>query len=268
MDYKINLEIFEGPLDLLLHLIKKEEVDICDIPIARILDQYMEYMRILDLLDINVAGEFLVMASTLMYIKSKLLLPPDPDQEEDEDDPRDFLVQQLIEYKKFKEIAGYLEEQEDQQANVFFRGTDDRIHLGDKEVVFKVGLFDLMGAFQEALKRPFEEKIHEIEEDEITMEECLADIVEILKVQDELSFNSLFANIRSRIHLLATFLAVLELIKIKEIIVFQKEQFGEILMRKILASDMVVVDSDDDESSDDLEKKLVELQETKELVLS
>lgn len=241
MDYNFNLETFEGPLDLLLHLIKKEEVDICDIPIARILDQYMEYMRLLELMDINVAGEFLVMASTLMYIKSKLLLPPDPSEEEEED-PREDLMQQLIEYKKFKEVAGYLEEQEESQSNVFYRGTDDRMQLGDKEIVYKVGLFDLMGAFQEVLARPIEEVIREVVQEEVTMEDCLADIVEMLKVQDELVFAKIFANIRSRIHLIATFLAVLELIKIKEVIVFQKEQFGEIIVRKISLEDELVLE--------------------------
>ena len=123
-DYKIQLEVFEGPLDLLLYLIRKEEVDIYDIPIERITTQYMEYLNVMRMLDLNIAGEFIVMAATLMMIKSRMLLPVEdrPELEDEEQDPRWDLVRQLVEYKKFKEAASFLEEREEEQGNAFMRG--------------------------------------------------------------------------------------------------------------------------------------------------
>ncbi len=241
MDYKVSLENFEGPLDLLLHLIKKEEVDIYDIPIANILVQYMDYVHLMELLDINVAGEFLVMASTLMLIKSKMLLPPDPNEEEQED-PLDNLVQQLLEYKKFKEASHYLHKCEENQKNIFYRGHKDEMILGDKEVVYKVGLFDLMHAFHDVLERQNEVVMQEIIQEEVTVEECLADLIEMFKVKEECLFSDLFQEIRSRIHLVCMFLAVLELTRQKEIEAFQKETFGSIFVKKSTFQSNVVTE--------------------------
>jgi len=151
MSYKVKLEVFEGPLDLLLYLIKKEEIDICDIPIARITDQYLEYLNLMQLLDLKLAGEFLVVAATLMQIKSKLLLPPEerPLEEEEELDPREELVRRLLEYKKFKEAAGRLEELEQEQAQVFRRRVSpEGVDLPQaEEEYFETSIFDLISAF-------------------------------------------------------------------------------------------------------------------------
>jgi segregation and condensation protein A len=231
MAYKVNLETFKGPLDLLVHLIKKEEVDIYNIPIARVLDQYMDYVRVLEMMDMDLSGDFLVMASTLMFIKSKMLLPLNPSEEEEED-PRDKLVQQLLEYKTFKEIALMLEEKEAHQKNVFDRGGDDRGLLGDKEIICKVGIFDLMGAFQEVFQRKEEDLVYKIIQEEIEVEACIANILEVMKREEEVDFLSLFDNIHSRIYLITMFLALLELIRLREIIVLQLESFAPITLKK------------------------------------
>lgn len=157
MTYKVKLDVFEGPLDLLLYLIQKEEVDIYDIPISKITDQYLEYLELMQLLDLNIAGEFLVMAATLMHIKSKLLLPPDETEEIDrqEEDPRAELVKRLLEYKKFKEAASELSERESTQKHFFARvgsgvKTDELPPPEDK--FFEASLFDLITAFTKVLK--------------------------------------------------------------------------------------------------------------------
>ena len=232
MNYKVSLESFEGPLDLLLHLIKKEEVDIYDIPIAHILDQYMDYIRLMELLDMNVAGEFLVMASTLMLIKSKMLLPPDPFAEEEEEDPREKLVQQLLEYQRFKEVTEFFQECEDSQKKVFYRGHRDEALLGDKEVFCTIGLFDLLNAFKNVLENQVEPFVHEIIKEEVTVEDCVADMIEAFKVKAEYSMKELFKDIRSKIHLICSFLATLEMIKQKEIEVFKTNLNEEFFFKK------------------------------------
>src|SRR5437773_7763124 len=157
-DYKVKLEVFEGPLDLLLYLIKKEEVDIYDIPIERITNQYMEYLTLMKLLNLEVAGEFLVMAATLMYIKSRMLLPVDQqvtDSEAEEgEDPRWELIRQLVEYKKFKDAALQLAQREEEQAKIFPRRAGDAAIEADAEVpLAEVSIFDLINAFNEVLKK-------------------------------------------------------------------------------------------------------------------
>src|SRR3990167_9337508 len=156
MTYKVKLEVFEGPLDLLLYLIKKEEVDIYDIPISRITKEYLEYLELMQLLDLNIAGEFIVMAATLMHIKSKILLPKDPTQEEEaeEADPRAELVRRLLEYKKFKEAAGELSHMASKQKGVFGRITAESPVAPDPEEAefFEASLFDLITAFTKVMK--------------------------------------------------------------------------------------------------------------------
>lgn len=237
-DYKVKLEVFEGPLDLLLYLIKKEEVDIYDIPIERITNQYMEYLSLMQLLNLDVAGEFLVMAATLMYIKSRMLLPADQqvtDTEADEgEDPRWELIRQLIEYKKFKETALQLGQREAEQANVFARAGDSGLALDLKKVpLAEVSLFDLIAAFHEVLKRASaREDFREIYEERFTVSDKIEEILYTMRDRLEIRFAELFPENASRTEVIVTFLALLELIRLKRLRVRQTEAFGEIYVLK------------------------------------
>ena len=227
--YKVKLDLFEGPLDLLLYLIKKNEVNVYDIPVSRILDQYLEYIRLMKLLDLNVAGEFIVMAATLIQIKSKMLLPAEehPEDEFDqEEDPREELVKKLLEYKKFKEAALHLRSQEEYRREHFVRAQKEIVQEGD--VYFEANLFDLISAFTKALKDVPKELFLEVIKDEFTVEQKVHDILHILVQKPTLSISDLFNSAKSKLEIIATFLAILELIRLKEIVIVQKEIFGEI----------------------------------------
>jgi segregation and condensation protein A len=240
-DYKVKLEVFEGPLDLLLYLIKKEEVDIYDIPIERITNQYMEYLSLMKLLNLEVAGEFLVMAATLMYIKSRLLLPADqqiadPEAEEGED-PRWELIRQLVEYKKFKDAAAQLARREDEQSKIFPRRVGDDVGMElDKEIpLAEVSIFDLINAFQVVLKKAGErEEFREIIEERFTVSDKIEEILYTLRDRTELRFGELFEKASSRAEAVVTFLALLELIRLKRLKVRQPEAFGEIQVLKVI----------------------------------
>lgn len=237
-DYKVSLEVFEGPLDLLLYLIKKEEVDIYNIPIERITTQYMEYLNLMQMLDLNIAGEFIVMAATLMMIKSRMLLPveerPELAPEEDEGDPRWDLVRQLVEYKKFKDAAQYLGQREDRQSDVFGR-EGDLVKLGPAPDVAlqDVSLFDLIGAFNEALKRADREDMREIFSERYTVGEKIDALMVELRENPRMSLHAVFAGMRSRHEIVVTFLAMLELIRLKHIVALQDNQFGEIVIERL-----------------------------------
>lgn len=233
-DYKVQLDVFEGPLDLLLYLIKKDEVDIYDIPIGRITDQYMEYMKLMQVLDLNIAGDFLVMSATLMLIKSRMLLPVEERkalEEEDEEDPRWDLVRQLVEYKKFKDAADHLEELEVHMENVFARESE-HVDLGSSPDVDlrDASIFDLISALNDALGRVQEENLQEIFAEEHTVPQKVTYIVESLKVTNHLCITDLFSGMHSRQEIVCTFLAVLELIKLNRIAAVQDGQFGEIVV--------------------------------------
>jgi len=231
-DYKVALDVFEGPLDLLLYLIRREEVDICDIPIVKITDQYLQYLDLMRMLDLDIASEFLVMAATLLHIKSRMLLPPEerPVEEEleEEDDPRMALVKQLLEYKKFKETAGYLAERETEQQAVFARYVD-RTFLPEPtdSPLTDVSIFDLISAFSDVLKRVTGEP-REIAEEIYTVTDKIAAIMELLKVRSALKFSELFKNVIIRTEVVVTFLALLELIRLKKIQARQPRPFAEI----------------------------------------
>ncbi len=232
MSYKIKLEIFEGPLDLLLYLIKKNQLNICDIPIAQITEQYAEYLEFMQLLDLNIAGEFLVMAATLMHIKSKMLLPPDENQSEEaeEEDPRAELVKKLLEYKKFKEAAGYLEQRETKQRDIFKRLNISPNIEGETEVFFETNLFELISAFSKALTDVPRDIFCEIIKDEFTVDDKIHDILHALVKEKRFSLNKLFEESKNKYEIIAYFLAVLELIRQKEVIVAQKGLFGQIFV--------------------------------------
>ncbi len=228
MSYKVKLEVFEGPLDLLLYLIKKNEIDIYDIPIAAITEQYLEYLELMRMLDLNIAGEFLVIAATLIHIKSKMLLPPDEKEllPEEEEDPREELVRRLVEYKKFKEVAGILQDLESQRKKMFTRDIPFEVEPG--EVFFEASLFDLITAFTRVLKDVPKEMFQEIIKDEFTVERSMHDLLHMLVKTPVMSLFDLFKNAKNKPEIIATFLAVLELIRLKEIIVVQKQNFSDI----------------------------------------
>ncbi len=233
MSYKIKLDIFEGPLDLLLFLIKKDDIDIYDIPITEVTEQYMEYIEMMKLLDLDIVGDFLVMAATLIQIKSKMLLPADPSEEEAEElDPRDELVKRLLEYKQFKEIAEDLKEKESSRQDLFARAVDEekaKELIDDaKEVYYEVSLFDLISAFTQALRRTPEEVIYELTQEEFTVEKKVHDILHLLVSQDRVILGDLFTRAKSKLEMIVTFMAVLELIRLKEVLVAQRKTFDDI----------------------------------------
>ena len=234
-EYKVKLEVFEGPLDLLLYLIKKDEVDIYDISIERITQQYLEFMEAFKVLDLEVAGEFVVMAANLIYIKSRALLPAHvqpPEEEADEADPRWDLIRQLVEYKKFKDAAAKLSHRELDQSNLFSRLPDDpsaavERPLGD------VSVFDLITAFNNVLKRisSESENLREIFEENYTVSDKIDLIMKMMSSGVPLKFMELFTQAASRTEIVVTFLAMLELIRLKQMKAFQSEPFGEIELR-------------------------------------
>jgi len=228
MSYKVKLDVFEGPLDLLLYLIKKNEIDIYDIPIAVITEQYLEYLELMRMLDLNIAGEFLVIAATLIHIKSKMLLPPDEKElfPEEEEDPREELVRRLVEYKKFKEVAGILQDLEGQRKKMFTRDIPFEVEPG--EVFFEASLFDLITAFTRVLKDVPKDIFQEIIKDEFTVEQKVHDLLHRLVTTPAISLFELFKNSKNKTEIIATFLAVLELIRLKEIIVVQNQNFSDI----------------------------------------
>ncbi len=232
INYKLKLDIFEGPLDLLLYLIKKDDIDVSDIPIVDVTEQYMEYIEMMRMLDLDVVGDFLVMAATLMQIKSKMLLPPDPMEEEEESDPRDELTRRLHEYKKFKEIAGTLQDRESERQNLFSRAIDPeeqaKLRTDAREVFFEVNLFDLINAFSEALKKVPEEIYHEIVKEEFTIEQKIHDILHSLIEKSSIMLTDLFVAAKSKVEVIVSFLAILELIRLKEIKAIQKRLFSDI----------------------------------------
>ena len=232
MTYRVKLEVFEGPLDLLLHLIKKEEVDIYDIPVARITDEYLQYLSLLETMNLDVAGEYLVMAATLTHIKSRMLLPPSEDEtEEPDEDPRADLVHQLVEYQRYREAAVALGERAVLTRDVFRRDPaapdNDR---GEGIRLRDVTLGDLLEAFREVMERALRESFHEIVHEEISVDECLQLIVRRMEMDGPLRFRDLFAGAPSRRRLVATFLALLELVKQQAIHARQEEDGAEILL--------------------------------------
>ncbi len=232
MTYKVKLNFFEGPLDLLLFLIKKERIDIYDIPIARITEQYLAYLELMKLLDLSIAGEFLVMAATLMHIKSKMLLPPEEGQEEEElEDPREELVRKLLEYKKFKEASARLQEMRDETKGIFLRkgsGEKEKFFAGEEEGYFEASLFDLISAFRKVLKNIPKEKFHAVIKNKFSVSDKIHYIYHMLAGKPSISFLELFRAAASKDEIIATFLAILELMKLREIIAAQKTFFGEI----------------------------------------
>jgi segregation and condensation protein A len=232
MSYKVKLELFEGPLDLLLYLVKKDHLNIYDIPVADITEQYMRYIELMQLLDLNIAGEFLVMAATLLQIKSKMLLPVDEtqQQQEEEEDPRSELIKRLLEYEKFKEIAENLRQRESAQQEVFKRPkAEGEINVPeDTGEYFEASIFDLINAFSKALEDVPRNVFYEVIKDEFTVEEKVHHILHLLLVESSMKLSQLFGRAKHKIEVIVTFLAILELIRMKEVVARQKGLFDEI----------------------------------------
>ena len=228
-DLKILLGEFEGPLDLLLHLIRHEQVSIYDIPVARITDEYLRYLRVMQEMDIAVAGDFLVMAATLIELKTRMLLPRDPSAvQEEEDDPRSDLVNQLLEYQKYKAAAQMLWSRATVEQAVFKRA---ELETDKNNPEVAVGLFDLLKVFQDILARHKEEVLLEIEREEVSMAEMLERLRNMVMSSGELNLRLFFERARSRRELVLAFLSVLELVRTTEVKLFQRETFGDIIAR-------------------------------------
>jgi len=226
--YTVRLEVFEGPLDLLLHLIRRNQVDIYDIPIATITDQYLDYLSLMKALNLDVAGEFLLMAATLLHIKSKMLLPSSPEEEEEEEgDPRAELVNRLLEYEKYKEAASQLHERDVLERDTFVPGK--QAEESEEGELVEVGVFELIEALRDVFNRYSPETAYDITLDRITIEERIAQVLEAVKAEGKgLLFSSLFSGASSRDDIIITFLALLELIKMRMIKVYQRVPFGPI----------------------------------------
>jgi segregation and condensation protein A len=232
-EYKVQFEVFEGPLDLLLYLVRKEEVDIYEVNLTQIASQFVEYVTLMRELDLDVAGEFLVMASTLMLIKSRELLPVEQqaqtDGDEDEEDPRWELIRQLVEYKKFKDAAAHLQGREFEQEQVYPR-LPGRFECAAAEPPRpEVSLFDLLAAVNQVLQRHQEKQgPREIFEDRWTVSEKIEQLRRLLDTRQRLRFSELFAGATSRSEVVATFLAMLELIRLRVLCARQSAAFSEI----------------------------------------
>jgi len=227
-----QLEIFEGPLDLLLHLIKKNEVNITDIPIATITEQYLATLELMQTLNLDMAGEFLVMAATLIHIKSRTLLPErdaETDEEEEDGDPREDLMRRLLDYQRFKEAAGELGQRDVLTRDVFVRATaptEKPVPTAFREL----SVFELLTALRRVLERLPKDEFHEVTLEKITVREKMTLVLERLRVDGQVMFESLFTDAGTRMAVIVTFLAMLELVKIRAIRIFQDRLDGPIII--------------------------------------
>jgi len=235
----VETEIFEGPMDLLLHLIKKNEVSITDIPIATITEQYLATLDLMQSLNLDIAGEFLVMASTLIHIKSRMLLPAGDDGGEDEEeglDPRDDLVRRLLDYQRYKEAAQVLDQREVLSRDVFARSAAPVEEAGPR-AFREVSVFELLVALRRIIDRLPKDTFHEVTLEKITVREKMTHLLEILRAQGAVLFENIFAAANSRMEIIVTFLAMLELVKVRAIRIFQEELAGPITIEAAAVMD-------------------------------
>ncbi len=225
--YRVQAGTFDGPLDLLLHLVRINEVDIRDIPIVTITEQYHEYLSMMQQLNLEIAGEYLVLAATLMQIKSQMLLPPDPDAEEDEAvDPREALAQQLLDYQRFRQAAENLQAMESRRTLIWTRESVPQ-EFADEELL-AVDMFDLLKAFRKLLGRLDEESRLRLKRDNVSVADKISWIRTLLQERRSLDLLGLLEGLGTRLDRIAAFLAVLELMRQAVIVVFQRKLFGEI----------------------------------------
>ena len=233
--YAIKLDVFEGPLDLLLHLIQKNEMDITDVSIAEITEQYLEYLNLMEMLDLDVASEFLVMAATLLHLKSQIILPSISSDESYTFKDREELVKQLLEYRQFKEAAQTLDYYATNHEKVYGRSVDSYVDVEDlREVQIKATLFDLLSAFKYVTEREFaiDDHYEEIQEEQITVEEKMEFIERRLNAGEQIRFDELFSEFASKLERIVTFLAILELIRLQRIVAVQSGHFDNIYIVK------------------------------------
>ena len=235
---QVKLDVFEGPLDLLLHLIREHEVNIWDIPIALIAEEYMATLDLMKTLNLDLAGEFLEMAATLAWIKSRMLLPPDETEESEEGDPRADLVAQLLEYQRYKEAADALESRPQLFRDLFIRGAEpeDFASVEDGTPLVEVGLFDLMEAFRRLWEKMPEDVIHEITVDRITLQDKIHELLERLSTRESLSFEDLLSPEITRRGMVLSFLALLELARLRVVRVMQATAFGTIRIERAVST--------------------------------
>ena len=248
MSLNVKLQVFEGPLDLLLHLIEKNKVDIYDIPIAMITDQYLDYIRMMDHEDLNVTSEFLVMAATLLDIKSKMLLPKEVNEEGEEEDPRAELVQKLIEYKMYKYMSFELKDMQVDARRTWFKAptlppeiADYKEPIDYEKLVGDLNLVKLNGIFKSVMKRqidkvdPVRSSFGKIEKDEVNLEEKTEYVENYLRFHKSFSFRDLLDKQKSKMDVVVTFLIILEMIKIGKIMIAQEELFDDIMITSKVA---------------------------------
>ncbi len=237
MAVHVQLKIYEGPLDLLLHLIRKNELSIADVPIASITEQYLATLELMQGLNLDVSGEYLVMAATLLHIKSKTLLPPDEDDDEDDDeeagDTREELIRRLLEYERFKGAAKELEEREILNRDVFVR--QDRSERVTDVSFEQLSVFDLVSALQRVLERFPGPSVHRVVQETVSVRERMTFILDELHRRPSVLFQDLFDSARSRMDVVVTFLALLELIRIRAVHAVQKDRLGPIVMEPMLS---------------------------------
>ncbi len=232
MSYQCNIDVFEGPLDLLLHLINEQKMDIYDIPIAEITRQYLNYLDLLSELNLELAGDYLVMAAELAKIKSKTLIPV-PETEEDAlaaagQDPRAELIRRLLEYQRYKEAAFELRQKEYDQQQLFRRTGEVVLENSEKELLIEANVFDLLTAFQKVLKEKSFKKTYEIKITTLSVSDRIADILETLNAAESVTFDSFFTPLNTKQEVIVTFLAILELMRMQLIRSQQAQQFDAI----------------------------------------
>jgi segregation and condensation protein A len=235
--YKIKLEHFEGPLDLLLFFIKRDELNIYDIPISSITKEFLEYVNLIKMLDLEVAGDFILMASTLMHIKVRMLLPREIDEKGQEIDPRGELIQALLEYKRYKEMSEELSLLESEQRRLNFRGNysaDEKEAPAEYDVLLKnITVFDLAKAFKKAIEGLKEIPVHEIVKINVTIEQQIQFILDKLDEYGELHFLSLVEGIKEKIRIVVTFVALLEMTKMGKISIKESQEFNDFILVKM-----------------------------------
>ena len=248
MSYRVRLEVFEGPLDLLLHLVKKNEVDLSDLPVATITDQYIAYLDLLQQLDLDMAGEYLVMAATLLHLKSRLLLPSEEAADEESgEDPRAELARQLLEYQRFKEAAEMLDRNSMLGRDVFTRvplrneaidgqGIAQDVQNVTDEIC-DVSLGDLLDALQEVLKNTEPDIVHQVMLEQISLREQVCMVLDLLRERTQVTFTELLSTDTSRLQILVTFLAALELVRTRMVDVNQDKRFGPIMLTLAVSAD-------------------------------
>ncbi len=228
--YRVNIKVYEGPMDLLIYLIKKNEMDIYDVSISEITDQYLTYMGLMFLLNLDLAGEFLVMAAQLLEIKSRMLLPPAEEGAEEGPSPEADLIQKLLEYRKFRDAAQYLVQRDLLNRDVFARKfvPEEVKTLEGEDAVVEANLFDLLTAFKEVMERSSFKGVHEVVRENVSVVDRINDILGLISSAEKITFASLFPEAARKVYKIVTFLSILELIRLKLVKALQQEPFGEI----------------------------------------